>query len=340
MSISPYIQTIRKSVGSALLIMPGVSMACFDDQNRLLLADHGGKKGWAIPGGSVEPDDLPAGTAVREMWEEASLQVEPIRIMGVYGGKNFLTEHPNGDLVDYKDTVIACRIVGGEMQPDLEEITRLGFFSPAEMVEMTLPAWMHEILPQIYSQNEPTFFQPPTWQPPADGIRKGGMSAYVRDLRARIGHQQLIMPACAAIVRDDQRRILMQRRSDNGLWTLPGGAIDPYESPVDAVLREIWEETGVVAKPIRVAGVFSGPESHFSYPHGDQVAVYSFVFECQAHTGEPTTDDNESLEVGYFPLDEALALPMSARWRRRIPLLVQGGGQGAYFDLPAPTYFP
>ncbi|MEM7127383.1 MAG: NUDIX domain-containing protein [Chloroflexota bacterium] len=332
MPISRHLQTIRKKVGSDLLIMPGVSVACFDERRRLLLADHGGTKGWAIPGGSVDPDDLPAGTAIREMWEETQLQVEPIRVVGVYGGEDFLVTYPNGDQVDYKDTLMECRIVGGQMEADGDEIMGLGFFARAEIEQMPLPDWMNQILPHIYGDESRTFFSPVTWSPPENGLRKGGISEYIRALREQIGQQQLMMPAAAGIVWDTNGRILMQRRSDNGLWGLPGGAIDPFETPVDAVVREVWEETGVLVEPTRVAGVFSGRESHVTYPHGDQVAIYSFVFECQIVSGTPTIDQHETLEVGFYTPAELAKLIMAPRWQRRIPLMLQNQSPSAYFD--------
>lgn len=332
MPISNYLRTLREKVGSDLLVMPGVSMACFDEQRRLLLADHGGKKGWAIPGGSVDPEDLPAGAATREMREEAGLQVEPLRITGVYGGHNFCTTYPNGDRVDYKDTVFECRIVGGHLRADGEEVSALEFFSRSEMAQMKLPAWMREILPHLYSEDKRTFFQTVTWSPPADGVRKGGVSKQIEHLRTKIGREQLVMPAAVGIVCDARNRILMQHRSDNGLWSLPGGAIDPYETPVDAVVREIWEETGVLARPTQVAGVFGGPEAHLSYPNGDRVAIYSFVFQCQTISGTPSSDGSETLEARWCSPREITSLPMAPRWRRRLPLLLKAESSGAYFD--------
>lgn len=335
MPISEYLGSIREIVGSAPLVMPGVSMVCFDNQRRLLLANHGGEKGWAIPGGSVDPSDLPADTAVREMWEETRLHVEPVRIIGVYGGSpNFRTTYANGDVIDYKDTVFECRILGGEMTPDKEEICALRFFSREELAGVALPEWVLEILPHIYSPEERTHFQPVTWRPPADGIRKGGISDYMRNLRAQIGQRLVVMPCAAGIVRDEQNRVLMQKRSDNGLWSLPGGAIDPHETPVDAVVREIWEETGVIAEPTRVAGVFAGPKAHVAYPHGDQVAVYSYVFDCKHIEGDPTVDGDESLEVAFFECEQLMGLTMTSRSRRRLSHILQPDRQSAYFDPP------
>lgn len=333
MPISDYLRGIREKVGSDLLIMPGVSMACFDEQGRLLMADHGGKKGWAIPGGSVDPEDNVADTAVREMLEEANLRVEPIRVIGIYGGPDFLTTYPNGDQVDYKDACIACRVISGELKPDGDEIAALRFFEPEVIQQMDLYSWMSHILPDVLNrENGGTKFPPVTWKPPADGIRTGGIPNYVRNLRTYVGTQQIMMCGAAALVRNAGGQILMQRRSDNGLWSLPGGAIDPHETPTDAAVREVWEETGLLVEPTRVAGLFGGEEGFVTYPNGDQVAIFSFVFECAAGNESPTIDHNESLEVRYFGEGEVLTLDMAPRLKRRLSLLFQHKGPDAYFD--------
>jgi len=99
-----------------------------------------------------------------------------------------------------------------------------------------------------------------------------GISPYVRDIRESIGTRLLLMPAVAAIVRDGEGRILLQRRSDDGRWNLPAGAIDPGESPDEAVVREVREETGLEVRPVRVAGVFGGADGfRHRYGNGDEV---------------------------------------------------------------------
>ena len=67
------------------------------------------------------------------------------------------------------------------------------------------------------------------------------ISAYVRGLRARVGRELLLVPGVAAVVRDGAGRVLAQHRADNGVWGLPGGAIDPGEAPACAVVREVRE---------------------------------------------------------------------------------------------------
>jgi 8-oxo-dGTP pyrophosphatase MutT (NUDIX family) len=136
-----------------------------------------------------------------------------------------------------------------------------------------------------------------------------GISPHLRELRGLIGTRLLLVPAVAALVRDGEGRILLQRRSDNGRWNLPAGAVDPGESPADAVVREVREETGLAVRPVRVAGVFGGRDGfRHRYPNGDEVEFTVVVFECEADGGALGGDDEETAELGWFNLDDRPAL--------------------------------
>ena len=67
------------------------------------------------------------------------------------------------------------------------------------------------------------------------------ISEYLRTLRERIGTALVLMPAVAAMVFDEDGRVLLARHATGDLWGAPGGAIDPDEPPQDAVVREVWE---------------------------------------------------------------------------------------------------
>ena len=142
--------------------------------------------------------------------------------------------------------------------------------------------------------------------------------AYITTIRQKIGHDLLMMPGVAAFIRDDKGRVLLQRRTDNGQWTLPGGAIEPDEEPADAVVREVWEETGLTVVPQRIIGVYGGPDWHHIYPNQDEVQLISILFACQITDGELTiTNDNESLEVAFFAPN---AVPAAIMTRHRVYL--------------------
>jgi hypothetical protein len=83
------------------------------------------------------------------------------------------------------------------------------------------------------------------------------MSEYVRRLREKIGNDFMFMPSVAALIRDEDGRILLVQHVE-GRWQLPGGAVDPGERPAAAMQRECAEEAGIAVDPIGVAGVYGG----------------------------------------------------------------------------------
>ena len=64
-----------------------------------------------------------------------------------------------------------------------------------------------------------------------------------------------IVPAVTAVVVNDRGEILLQKRSDNGLWALPGGAMDIGEFIRETVIREVKEETGLDVEPLGLVGI-------------------------------------------------------------------------------------
>ena len=130
------------------------------------------------------------------------------------------------------------------------------------------------------------------------------ISEYMRQLRAKVGHDCLMMPAAGGIVINEKDEVLLQLRSDTKRWGIPGGALDPGEELADCVVREVYEETGITVIPERITSVLAGEDSLLTYPNGDQVAVVSITFRCRPVAGKPSVNDEESLEVRYFSYDE------------------------------------
>src|SRR5579871_4283319 len=104
------------------------------------------------------------------------------------------------------------------------------------------------------------------------------MSDYVKGLRVRVGNDLLLIPSTHALIRDDEERILLVRHFE-GRWQLPGGAIEPGETPADAVRRECWEEASVLVEPTRILGVYGGPEFSVVYGNGDHAMWVVTIFE-------------------------------------------------------------
>ncbi|MET7883345.1 NUDIX hydrolase [Streptomyces avermitilis] len=127
---------------------------------------------------------------------------------------------------------------------------------------------------------------------------------FIRTIRASAGHQLLWLPGVTAIVHDDDGRVLLGRRSDTGKWSVIGGIPDPGEQPASCAVREVYEETAVRCVVERV--VLVQALEPVTYDNGDTCQYMDITFRCRAVGGEARVNDDESLEVGWFPLD---ALP-------------------------------
>jgi 8-oxo-dGTP pyrophosphatase MutT (NUDIX family) len=147
------------------------------------------------------------------------------------------------------------------------------------------------------------------------------MSDYVRALREKIGNDFLLMPSVAALIRDDDGRILLVQHVE-GRWQLPGGAIDPGERPAGAMQRECREEAGIEVEPIRIAGVFGGPEYRITYANGDEAGWVVTVFEARIVGGDPAPSDDETQAVGWFTPDELAALELAPSTRTTLRALL------------------
>ena len=125
---------------------------------------------------------------------------------------------------------------------------------------------------------------------------------FILSLREKIGHQPLWLPGVGGVVLDDDGRVLLGKRVDNGQWTVITGILEPGEEPAPGIVREMFEETGVTARVehlIRVEVV--GP---VTFPNGDVCTFLNTDFSCRYVAGVARVNDDESTDVGWFTLDE------------------------------------
>jgi ADP-ribose pyrophosphatase YjhB (NUDIX family) len=126
-----------------------------------------------------------------------------------------------------------------------------------------------------------------------------------------------LVPAASAIVIDQDGRLLLHRRDDNELWSIPGGAMEVGERIADTVIREVEEETGLEVKPERVVGIYSNPQHVVAYADGEVRQQFSVCFACRVVGGDLVVND-ESLEVGFFTPEQIEGMPMHESIRLRI----------------------
>lgn len=131
---------------------------------------------------------------------------------------------------------------------------------------------------------------------------------YISELRKYVGHMPIVHICASVIVEAPDGSILLQKRSDNGMWGYSGGSLELFEKAEDAAVRELYEETGLKALPneLELFGVFSGEALHYTYPNGDEVSTVDIVYICRSYSGVLAQQCDETLELKFFPLN---ALP-------------------------------
>ncbi len=134
----------------------------------------------------------------------------------------------------------------------------------------------------------------------------------------RIGKLGVLRVGCSAtIFHPDKERVLLTRRSDNGVWCLPGGGMDPGESAAEACAREVLEETGLVVNVGRLIGVYTSPDLLVEYADGNRFQPVSLSFTAEPIGGELGISD-ETTDVGYFSLEEMNSMDVWAHHVERI----------------------
>lgn len=126
-----------------------------------------------------------------------------------------------------------------------------------------------------------------------------------------------IAVAVSAFVQDDEGRILMIRRTDNGLYSIPGGQVEPGEKLTQSAAREVNEETGIDITVTGLIGLYSDPNHVISYDDGEVRQEFSICFRARPLGGLPRTS-NESSEVRWCTQDELASLQVHPSTQLRI----------------------
>ncbi|MGG1947349.1 NUDIX domain-containing protein [Trinickia sp. NRRL B-1857] len=134
---------------------------------------------------------------------------------------------------------------------------------------------------------------------------------YIRWLRDIVGNRLIISPSVAAVIHNANGHLLLQEKSSGEMWSLPAGGIELGESPQEAIVREVREETGYDVDICGIAGVFGGRAFRYTYPNGDRVEYNVTLFRCKIIGGIGSFTDPETASIRYFPKQEMpeLALP-------------------------------
>lgn len=127
--------------------------------------------------------------------------------------------------------------------------------------------------------------------------------SYVERLRKKIGHDEYIGVGAGIFIYKD-RNVLLQKRKDNGCWSIHSGGLEIGETVEEAAKRELLEETGLTANTLCLLGVFSGEDMRYTYPNGDKVSIVQIVYTCNDFSGNVTHEQEEVSELKWFDIDE------------------------------------
>jgi 8-oxo-dGTP pyrophosphatase MutT (NUDIX family) len=294
-----YIRWLRAHTGPALLPLVYATAIIQDSDGQILMQHRAdfGAAWWGLPGGLLEPGESLEECLRREAWEETGLRIEPLRLMGSYSSLRYAVTYPNGDRVQQITACYLCRILDGSLNADGDEIVHQEFFPPNALPPTS--SWYTDMLAHALDPARPTpYFDPPEHQP-ADTPYPSLMA-----LRQVVGSAPVIWMGANAIVLNAEGQVLLQHRADFDVWGLPAGALDVGETLAHTARRETLEETGLHVEPLELLTIFAGRQ--ITYPNGHQLYPVGHSFLCRLIGGEPRPNHDDSVDVGFFPLD---ALP-------------------------------
>ena len=131
------------------------------------------------------------------------------------------------------------------------------------------------------------------------------MKEYIKYIRSLIGHKEVMAIGVCVFLVNENDELLLETRSDNGLLSIPGGALDMGEKVMDGALRELKEETGIVLDDLKFVAVLSGEESRMVYPNDDVTYYTDVCFFARVNSDiEIKPLDNESKEIKFYKMDE------------------------------------
>ncbi|ABS23085.1 NUDIX hydrolase [Bacillus cytotoxicus] len=128
---------------------------------------------------------------------------------------------------------------------------------------------------------------------------------YVEELRKIVGHRPLILVGAVVLVINKKGEVLLQQRTEPyGKWGLPGGLMELGESPEETAYREVYEETGIHVKNLRLIHVFSGANYFTKLANGDEFQSVTTAYYTDEYEGNLNMNTAEAVQLAFFPIRE------------------------------------
>lgn len=130
------------------------------------------------------------------------------------------------------------------------------------------------------------------------------LSGYIMELRKKIGSEPIILSGAGVLIVDKIGRLLLQLRTDNHFWGIPGGSMELGESYEETARREVFEETGLILGELNVFYLNSGQHTFYQYPNGDEVYMACVIFSTTDFSGNIKMQEDETSDLNWFNLHE------------------------------------
>lgn len=127
------------------------------------------------------------------------------------------------------------------------------------------------------------------------------MDNYIKKVRKKFGHDELILNYAGCIIFDNAGRLLLQKRCDCNQWGFLGGMVEFGESVEEAAVREVKEESGLDVEVTALFGVYS---KYFAeYANGDKAQPIVHLFKSKIIGGNLIDKNEETMDLKFFDLD-------------------------------------
>lgn len=142
------------------------------------------------------------------------------------------------------------------------------------------------------------------------------LSEYYHDPHAPLANS--LAPTSFAVVRNAQRRVLLVQRIDTRNWELPGGKVNFGESALDAVVREVNEEAGILITVTGLAGIYTDPGHVMVYSSGEVRQQFAVCFHATPLRGDPRPEHEETINAEWVEPESLDELPIHPSMRLRL----------------------
>lgn len=132
--------------------------------------------------------------------------------------------------------------------------------------------------------------------------------SYAGSLRQLVGDRRLITPGPRAVIMDNEGRLLLIRRSDNGAWAMPAGGLELGESIWESLVREVREETGLTVEAATPFALYTAQRFWFTNAYGGLHQMFTLAFRVDRWSGSLLSETDETVDARFFARSELPAL--------------------------------